>query len=158
MDNQDFKFPSRQGTLKLPNLIDKGADVDFMETSEINEWTAPVLHDCIRATIFNSFTLQKDTKRFDIAFSLLILMLSKNADPKSTDSYGNNCLHRALMDAKQMLDNPRTDFTNDILINQLKGVFNELIKAGADTKESSERRERAEELYLNFKLDKYKLW
>lgn len=139
-------------------LIDKGADVNFMETSEINEWTAPVLHDCIRATIFNSYTLQKNIKQFDTAFSLLELMLSKKADPKSADSYGNNCLHRALLDARQMLDNPGTDFTNNILINQLRRVFNELIKAGADIKESSEKRESAEELYLNFKLDKYKLW
>lgn len=139
-------------------LIDKGADTNFMETSEINEWTAPVLHDCIRATIFNSYTLQRDTNRFDRAFSLLELMLSKKADPKSTDSYGNNCLHRALMDARQMLDNPSTDFTNDILIKQLQSVFTQLINAGADIKQSSDNRDNAEELYLNFKLDKYKLW
>src|SRR5690606_11483716 len=77
-------------------LIDKGANVNFMETSEINEWTAPVLHDSIRATVFNSYTLQRDTKQFDKAFSLFELMLSKKADTKSIDSYGNNCLHRAL--------------------------------------------------------------
>ena len=139
-------------------LIDKGADTNFMETSEINEWTAPVLHDCIRATIFNSYTLQKDTSCFDLAFSLMRLMLSKNTDPNSMDSYGNNCLHRALMDARQMLDNPGTDFKNDILINQLKNVFRELIKAGADIKQSIDKKESAEELYLNFKLDRYKLW
>lgn len=138
-------------------LIDKGADVNFMETSNINEWTAPVLHDCIRATIFNSYTLQRDTKHFDKAFSLLELMLSKKADPNSTDSYGNNCLHRALLDARQMLDNPSTDFFNDILIKQLKNVFNALIKAGAEIKKRSDKRESAEELYLNFKLDKYNL-
>ena len=139
-------------------LIDKGANVNFMETSEINEWTAPVLHDCIRATIFNSYTLQRDTKQFDKAFSLLELMLSKKADPKSTDSYGNNCLHRALLDARQMLDNPSTNFTNDILIKQLQSVFTQLIKAGADIKQSRDNRDSAEELYLNFKLDKYNLW
>ncbi len=139
-------------------LIDKGADINFMETSEINEWTAPVLHDCIRATIFNSYTLQKDTKQFDKAFSLLELMLSKKADPKSTDSYGNNCLHRALMDARQMLDNPSTDFTDNILIQQLQSVFKQLINAGAHIKQSSDNRDSAEELYLNFKLDKYNLW
>lgn len=129
-----------------------------METSEINEWTAPVLHDCIRATIFNSYTLQRDTKHFEKAFLLLELMLHKKADPKSTDSYGNNCLHRAILDARQMLDNPGTDFTNDILIKQLQRVFNVLIEAGADIQQSSEQRESAERLYLNFKLDKYKLW
>lgn len=129
-----------------------------METSEINEWTAPVLHDCIRATIFNSYTLQRDTKHFEKAFSLLELMLHKKADPKSTDSYGNNCLHRAILDARQMLDNPGTDFTNNILIKQLQRVFNVLIKAGADIQQNSEQSESAERLYLNFKLDKYKLW
>jgi len=139
-------------------LIDRGADTNFMETSDINEWTAPVLHDCIRATIFNSYTLQRNTKQFDKAFSLLELMLSKKADPKSTDSYGNNCLHRALLDARQMLDNPCTDFAGDILIKQLQSVFRELIKAGADIKQSSGKSESAEELYLIFKLDKYKLW
>lgn len=139
-------------------LIDKGANVNFMETSKINEWTAPVLHDCIRATIFNSYTLQRDTKHFDNAFSLLELMLNKKADPKSTDSYGNNCLHRALLDARQMLDNPSTDFSNDILINQLQSVFMLLIKAGADIKQSTDNRNSAEEWYLNFKLDKFNLW
>ncbi len=139
-------------------LIDKGADTNFMETSEINEWTAPVLHDCIRAIIFNSYMLQRDTKQFDKAFALLQLMLSKKADPKSTDSYGNNCLHRALLDARQMLDNPSTDFTNNILIQQLQSVFNKLINAGADIKQSSDNRDSAEELYLNLNLDKYKLW
>jgi ankyrin repeat protein len=85
-------------------------------------------------------------------------MLSKNADPRASDSYGNNCLHRALMDARQMLDNPSTDFTDNILIQQLQSVFKVLIKAGADTKQKSDNRESAEELYLNFKLDKYRLW
>jgi ankyrin repeat protein len=139
-------------------LIEKGANVNFMETSKINEWTVPVLHDCIRATIFSSYTLQRDTKRFDKAFSLLELMLSKKADPKSTDSYGNNCLHRALLDARQMIDNPSTDFTNDILIKQLQSVFTQLINAGADINQSIDNRDSAEELYLNFELDKYKLW
>jgi len=135
-------------------LIEKGANINFMETSEINEWTAPVLHDCIRATIFNSYTLQRDTKQFDKAFNLLQLMLSKGANPKSIDSYGNNCLHRALMDARQMFDNPSTDLTNNILIQQLQSVFTQLINAGADIKHGSDNRDSAEELYLNFKLDK----
>lgn len=139
-------------------LIEQGADVNFMETSAINEWTAPVLHDCIRATIFNAYTLQKDTKQFDKAFYLLELMLSKNADPNSTDSYGNNCLHRALLDARQMLDNPSTDFTNGILLRQLKSIFRAFIEAGADVAHSSDKRESAQAMYVNFKLDQYQLW
>ncbi|NVN95831.1 MAG: ankyrin repeat domain-containing protein [Bacteroidetes bacterium] len=138
-------------------LIENGADINYMETSEINEWKVPVLHDCIRATIFNSYTLQKDTKKFHKAFSLLELMISKKANSNSTDSYGNNCLHRTILDARQMLDNPDTDFSNDILIKQLKNVFNLLINAGADINKRSENGESAKELYLNFKLDKYEL-
>jgi hypothetical protein len=57
-----------------------------------------------------------------------------------------------------MLDNPLTDFTNNILIHQLQSVFRQLINAGADIKLSSDNRDSAEELYLNFKLDKYNLW
>ena len=139
-------------------LIEKGADIDFMETSEINEWTAPVLHDCIRATIFNSYTLQKDTKQFDKAYSVFELMLTKKANPNSVDSYGNNCLHRAILDARQMLDNPSTDFSNGILVGQLQIIFKGLINSGADIKLESKENESAEKLYLNFKLDKYQLW
>ena len=62
-------------------LIDQGADINFIETSEINEWTTPVLQDSIRATIFNSYTVQKDTSKFDKAFSLLQLMLDKGVNP-----------------------------------------------------------------------------
>ncbi|RIW15224.1 ankyrin repeat domain-containing protein [Algoriphagus lacus] len=139
-------------------LIDKGANVNFMETSEINEWTAPVLHDCIRATIFNSYTLQRDTKKFDKAFSLFELMLSKKADPKSIDSYGNNCLHRALMDARQKIENPSADLTNGILLEQLRKIFKELITAGADINSSNETRPSATSMAKNFKMERYELF
>ena len=33
-------------------LISIGADVNFIEQSDVNEWHAPVLHDCIRAALF----------------------------------------------------------------------------------------------------------
>jgi ankyrin repeat protein len=139
-------------------LIEQGADIDFIETSNINDWRAPVLHDCIRATVFNSFTLQKDTSYFDKSFFLLKKLLIKKANPNAVDSYGNNCLNRALMDAKQMLDNPNTDFTNGILLQQLRSVFKELIKAGADPNQSNERRESFASYVVNDKMEKYQLW
>jgi len=138
-------------------LIEQGADTNFIETSEINEWTAPVLHDCIRATIFNSYTLQKDTSKFDKAFSLLQLMLDKNANPNSTDSYGNNCLHRAIMDSRQMIDNPSADLTNGIVLQQLRKVFKALITAGADTSLTNEKRPSAEDMIKNFRLEQHQL-
>jgi hypothetical protein len=67
--------------------------------------------------------LQKDTFQFEKALSLLKTLLIKKADPNAVDSYGNNCLNRALMDARQMLDNPSADFSNGILLHQLRSVF-----------------------------------
>lgn len=139
-------------------LIAQGADVNFIETSDINDWKAPVLHDCIRATVFSCYTLQKDTSQFDKACSLLSALLIKQADPNSVDSYGNNCLNRALLDAKQMLDNPFTDFSNGILLRQLRSVFGELIKAGADPNQNSERRESFASNIVNDKMEQYQLW
>ncbi|MFT3822895.1 MAG: hypothetical protein QM731_03200 [Chitinophagaceae bacterium] len=139
-------------------LIDSGADTDFMDASEVNEWNAPVLHDCIRATVFNSYTIQKDTNRFDKAFYLLQLMLDKHADPNSTDSYGNNCLHRAIMDSRQMIDNPGADLTNNILLPQLRKVFKVLITAGADINLGNEKRPDAASMIKGFSLEQYQLW
>ncbi|MEQ1797765.1 MAG: hypothetical protein ABL872_07425 [Lacibacter sp.] len=139
-------------------LIEQGADINFIETSENNDWKAPVLHDCIRATVFNCYTLQKDTSQFDKAFSLLKTLLIKKADPNAVDSYGNNCLIRALMDARQMLDNPSADFSNEILLHQLRSVFKELINAGADPNQSSERRESFASYVISDKMEQYQLW
>jgi ankyrin repeat protein len=138
-------------------LIEQGADINFIETSELNDWTAPVLHDCIRATIFNTYTLQKDTSMFDKAFSLLQLMLDKRANPNLIDSYGNNCLHRAILDARQMINNPNADITNGPLLQQLRKVFEALINAGADKFSESENRPNAIEMIENFRLEQYSL-
>jgi ankyrin repeat protein len=35
-------------------LIDREADVNFTEVSQVNEWRAPVIHDAIRAAVFSS--------------------------------------------------------------------------------------------------------
>ena len=139
-------------------LIEQGADINFIETSDINEWKAPVLHDCIRATIFSSYTLRKDTSQFEKAFNLLKKLLNKKADPNAVDSYGNNCLNRALMDAIQMLDNPSADFNDGILLQQLRSVFSELIKAGADPNQSSERRESFAYNVINDRMEQYQLY
>lgn len=139
-------------------LMEQGADINFMETSLINEWKAPVLHDCIRATIFSSYTIRKDTSQFDRAFNLLKKMLNKKADPNAVDSYGNNCLNRALLDAKQMLDNPSADFRNGILLQQLRSVFGALINAGADPNQSNETRESFVYHIINHRMEQYQLY
>ncbi len=138
-------------------LIENGADVNFQEVSAINDWTAPVLHDAIRATIFNTYTLQKDSSKFNKAFSLLQLMLANKANPNATDSFGNNCLHRAILDARQMIDNPGANISNGILLDQLRNVFAALINAGADKKMPTDKSSGAVELISNFRLEKYQL-
>ncbi|MCC8408307.1 ankyrin repeat domain-containing protein [Mucilaginibacter sp. UR6-1] len=139
-------------------LIRNGADVNFIEISTINEWRAPVLHDCIRAVIFNSYTLQKDTTKFDEALSLLKLMLAQQANPNSFDSYSNNCLHRAILDSRQMIDHPATDLKNGMLLDQLRSVFDSLISAGADINQVTDNRPSAMSLVTNFKMEKYELF
>lgn len=138
-------------------LIENGADVNFIETSEINEWTAPVLHDCIRAVIFNAYTIQKDTNAFNQGFSLLKLMLHKKADPNAIDSYGNNCLHRAFLDSRQMLDHPAVDFKDGILLTQLRSVFKALTDAGANVNQVNDRRPAVTDLIKNYRMETYEL-
>lgn len=58
-------------------------------------------------------------------------MLDSKANPNAIDSYGNNCLNRAFLDAIQMIQRPE-DFKNEILLGQLRAVFKILIEAGAD--------------------------
>lgn len=139
-------------------LIERGADVNFQERSTINEWTAPVLHDCIRATIFNCYTLQQDTSKFDKAFSLLQLLLENKANANATDSYGNSCLGRAILDARQMIDNPRAELQNGILLQQLRNVFKALMYAGADPDAGNATRDSAKSDLINFRLESYQLF
>lgn len=138
-------------------LIGKGADVNFMETSAINEWTAPVLHDCIRSMLFNTYTLQKNEDRFNRAYLLFQQMLERKADPNAVDSLGNNCLHRAILDAQQMISHPHADLSDGVLLRQLRKVFKALISAGADIHRHDERRPDAESLIKNFRLENYQL-
>jgi len=67
-------------------------------------------------------------------------------------------LHRAILDAKQMINHSEADFTDGILLDQIRSVFKELINAGADVNEKNEKRPSAATMMTNFKLEKYELW
>ena len=137
-------------------LLKKGADVNFKETSTINEWTAPVLHDCIRAVVFSCLTLQTDQKKFEKAFELLTLMLKNGADSNAIDSYGNNCLNRWFLDTRQMIDNPNFN-ENEQTLSQLRRVSTALINAGADITQHAESRTSVVEQIKGYHMEKYNL-
>ena len=136
-------------------LIDNGASVSFIEHSDVNEWTAPVLHDCIRAVIYNSYTLSKEETQFEEGIRLLSRLLSEGADANGVDSYGNAALHRAILDAKQMINHPSADIENGVLLSQLKRVFQLLIDASADPTVSNATRPSPIGFLSNFGLGKY---
>jgi ankyrin repeat protein len=55
-------------------------------------------------------------------------VIALGADPSATDSYGNPALMRAVLDARQVLnDSPQPDRDAD-----LRRVFSLLLEAGAD--------------------------
>jgi hypothetical protein len=107
-------------------LLDLGADVNFHETSTVNNWTAPVLHDAIRAAIFSDDA--------DAGLALLERLFQLGADPNATDSFGNSTLHRALLDARIRINHlpgfPQTIDDPD-LKHKLERVFAALLRAGA---------------------------
>ncbi len=131
-------------------LLDRGADVDFIDQSPRNAWNAPVLHDAIRAAVFSSrygvnralpgeparVEIVNTGEQFDEAFGVLERVLALVADPSATDSYGNPALMRAILDSRQVLhDLALPDRDAD-----LRRVFALLLAAGADPEWIDSRR------------------
>jgi len=125
-------------------LIDRGADVQFIEKESINEWRAPVIHDAIRASIFSSRFLgiggpTHTLAQFQRAFASLEKLVAAGANVRACDSYGNTCLVRAVLDARQLkLDAAASE--------DVGRVFTLLIGRGADIHEPTPQRPSAAEL------------
>lgn len=96
-------------------LMELGADVNFMESDTCcNRWRAPVIHDAINAAVMccrwnlNSelhgglkvFHTQEEADR---AYEILERMVALGADVNAVDSFGNSCLWRACLQARQIL-------------------------------------------------------
>jgi hypothetical protein len=139
-------------------LIEHGADVNFQESSTVNEWTAPVLHDAVRAAIFSIWSLPLNTSQPDQALAALHLLLRRGANPQAQDSYGNASLHRALLDAEQVLDHPQASSRQPLLLQQVKRVFAALLVAGADPALTTATRPSAAGMAANYRLAQYDLW
>jgi ankyrin repeat protein len=125
-------------------LIDRGADVNFMDRSELNRWNVPVLHDAIRAAVFSSrfgrnralpgtpaqIEVMNTAEQFSRAFEILNAIVARGADLRARDSVGNPALMRAVLDARQVIDEPILPE----LYDDLHRVFDLLLVAGADPK------------------------
>lgn len=83
------------------NLIEAGADVNFMEESEINRWNTPVLHDAINASVWA--TMEQTDEFCQEVIAALRLLLGKGADPNSVDSFGTSAFSRLLNEAERRL-------------------------------------------------------
>jgi hypothetical protein len=126
-------------------LLERGADVNFMESSDLNSdlnaWRTPVLHDAIRAAVFSTRfgrnrALPGEAPRIEImntaeasarAFDVLAALVARGADPGKLDSAGNPALMRAILDARQIADEPILPE----LVSDLERIFELLIQAGA---------------------------
>ena len=126
-------------------LLAHGADVNFMEAeSGANTWRTPVLHDAINRAVkcsrwnsigINGFELMSTEREADEAFEILKKMIALGANVNGKDNYGNACINRACLQARQIL--PRDAVVCDRVLTpelraDIKRIFDLLIESGAD--------------------------
>ncbi len=133
-------------------LLSLGADVTFMEDEACcNEWRAPVLHDAITAAvmcsrwnvnspIYGGLKVFSTREKADRAFDILKKIIALGADTNVKDSFGNSCLCRACLQARQILPSyshiHQKLHDNRIVTKELTAdlarIFKLLLKKGAD--------------------------
>jgi len=124
-------------------LLERGADVNFIETETDNPWRAPVIHDAIIRAIMSSrwnvvgpdgLEVFSTKEKAESAFTILERIIDMGADVNAKDSTGNSCLCRALTQAYQIV--PKSYSSDRILTDELKSdlsrIFKLLIFKGAD--------------------------
>ena len=121
-------------------LIEMGADVNFIDESEINEWRTPVLHDAIRAAVYNArFNTIKDLSDFQRALALVEKMLQLGADPNMFDTYGNTPIGVVVHQSRGRLtlfpEYPNVG--NTVMFQDLQRIIKALISVGADIRKNS---------------------
>jgi len=148
----------KSGNFKIAEyLLDCGADVNFMEKESCYEWRMPVLQDAIMAAVMSSRWNTNNAimglrefnskEKSSNAFHVLKRMIDIGADVSCFDSYGNSCLVRAILDARQILpiyyyneDRISEDrIITDELKEDLAQIFDLLLENGADINELDKR-------------------
>ena len=119
-------------------------NVNFIEDESCaNPWRAPVIHDAINRAIMCSrwnvsrpdgLEVFNDEITADEAFTVLKRIIDMGADVNAKDSFGNACIDRACLQARQVL--PTKGSTDRILTpeicSDISRIFNLLIENGAD--------------------------
>ena len=114
-------------------LISKGADVNYIETESINNWRIPVLHDAIRACVFNSrysilnyrktddgfeniYEIETTKEEFTEALNGLKKLIEYGVNVNAEDSSGNDAFCRLITDIDQITDKKRhtQELTEDL--------------------------------------------
>ena len=123
-------------------LLDRGADVNYIDTPAVNQWNMPVVQDAIMATVMSArsgrnwalpteasrIEMTSTLEQFETALGLLERLIRAGADVTALDSAGNDGLARAVLDARQVIEEPLLPE----LAQDLDRVFKLLITAGAD--------------------------
>ena len=142
----------KTGNTAIANyLLDNGADVNFIEDGSCcNQWRTPVLHDAINCAVmlcrwntddqYMGFRVFSTKERAEEGLAVLKRMLVMGADVNALDSYGNSCLNRFALQAKQILPSfnyaehceDKDRIFTDELHEDLKKVLQALKDAGAD--------------------------
>lgn len=158
----------RSGAFRIAELlVAHGADPNFVDVS--NDWSAPVLHDAIRAAVMRSrwlrptvpaqpvpeWLLANSKESADAAFSVLSALLEAGARVDALDSYRASALARATLAARDILpkhwynepDGVDEKPLNPELVEDLTRLFTLLYDHGADP--------RAVDPQLGHRLDEF---
>jgi len=126
------------------DLLERGANVNFIERSELNHWRAPALHDAIRGAVVWAGPRTPGYEHwFPNHFAVLDWMLELGADPNAVDSYGNTCLDRLILDARSKAATP--DEWRGAAGEDVRRILDALLSHGADPMKKGQHGETAYE-------------